>query len=188
MKQHVLTYEEAVALLHKYNRNKRLLEHACAVEATMAYLARKYGEDEGKWRIIGLLHDLDSEQFPGEHCKKTGEILKAEGWPPEYIHAIQSHGWEMWCDVRPEIRMEKFLYTIDKVTWFVSYVTVKQPSKKLADVDAGLVMAKWTDETFAPGRNREVIKKGIAMLDMSLEELVSDVIAAMRPVADKIEL
>ncbi len=185
---HTPTYPEAETLLHEYNQNRRLLEHAYAVEATMAYFAKKYGEEEGKWRIIGLLHDLDSEKFQKQHCIKTGEILRAEGWPEDYIHAIQSHGWEAWCDVRPETRMEKILYTIDKVTWFVSYVTVKQPTQKLADVDDGLVMAKWNDPAFAPGRNRGFIEKGTAMLDMPVEEMMSDVIAAMRPVAEKVGL
>jgi predicted hydrolase (HD superfamily) len=188
MKENVPTYEEAVRLLKEYTSNPRHLEHACAVEAAMAYLAQKYGDDTEKWRIIGLVHDLDTERYPGEHCIKTGEILKAEGWPAEYIHAVQSHGWGTWCDVRPELRMEKFIYTMDKLTWFVGYVTVKQPSRKLADVSTRIVMERWADETFAPGRNREFIKRGAAMLGIDIEELVGDAIAAMLPVANKIGL
>lgn len=188
MPVHTPTYEEAYRLLHEYNQNPRLLEHAYAVEATMEYFARKLGEDGEKWRIIGLVHDLDSERFQKEHCKKTGEILRHENWPEDYIHAIQSHGWEKWCDVRPELKMEKILYTIDKVTWFVSYVTIKQPSKKLADVDIKTVMAKWNDKSFAPGRNREFMEKGAAMLGVSMEKLFEDVIAAIRPVAEKVGL
>ncbi len=188
MPEHIPTYEEAQTLLHKYNQNRRLLEHAYAVEATLLYFARKLGEDADKWRIIGLVHDLDSELFQDRHCIKTGEILRQEGWPEEYIHAIQSHGWETWCDVKPESKMEQILYTIDKVTWFVSYVTIKQPSKKLADVDTKLVMAKWDDKSFAPGHNREILEKGAAMLEISIDELFADVIAAMRPVAEKVGL
>jgi len=188
MPSHTPTYEEANRLLHEYNQNPRLLEHACSVEATMLYFARKMGEDEVKWRIIGLVHDLDSEKFQKQHCIKSGEILRNEDWPEDYIHAIQSHGWGTWCDVKPESTMEKILYTIDKVTWFVSYVTVKQPSKKLADVDTIIVMAKWNDPSFAPGRNREFMKRGVVMLGVSIEEMFTDVIAAMRPVADKVGL
>jgi putative nucleotidyltransferase with HDIG domain len=188
MPLHTPTYEEAYNLLHEYNQNPRLLEHAYAVEATMQYYAKKLREDEEKWRIIGLVHDLDSERFQKQHCIKTGVILRKAGWPEDYIHAIQSHGWEAWCDVKPETRMEKILYTIDKVTWFVSYVTVKQPSKKLADVEIKIVMAKWNDKSFAPGRNRRILEKGAAMLVVSVEELFEDVVIAMLPVAEKVGL
>jgi putative nucleotidyltransferase with HDIG domain len=188
MPSHTPSYEEAYSLLHEYNNNPRLLEHAYAVEATMQYYARKLGENEVKWRIIGLVHDLDSELFQKEHCIKTGEILRKEKWPEEYIHAIQSHGWEVWCAVQPELPLEKILYTIDKVTWFVAYVTIKSPTRKLADVDVKLVMAKWDDESFAPGRNRQILAKGAAMLETDVEVLFTDVIAAMRPVAGKLGL
>jgi len=188
MPVHTPTYEEAYTLLHKYNQNPRLLEHAYSVEAAMQYFARKLGENEEKWRIIGLVHDLDSEMFQKQHCIKTGEILRSAGWPEEYIHAIQSHGWGTWCDVRPELYLEKVLYTIDKVTWFVSYVTVKQPSKKLADIDIDIVMSRWNDKSFAPGRNREFMVKGAAMLGVDIRELFDDVIAAMRPAAEKVGL
>jgi putative nucleotidyltransferase with HDIG domain len=188
MPEHKPTYDEAQHLLHEYNTNPRLLEHAYAVEATMEYFARKAGDDAEKWRIIGLVHDLDSEKFQKQHCIKTGEILREAGWPEDYIHAIQSHGWGTWCDVRPELHLEKVLYTIDKVTWFVSYVTVKQPTKKLADMNSTIIMARWNDKSFAPGRNREFIEKGAAMLGLSFGELFEDVLEAMRPVAEQVGL
>ena len=188
MPVHTPTYDEACRMLNEYNKNPRLLEHAYSVEAAMEYFARKTGDDADKWRIIGLVHDLDSEMFQKQHCIKTGEILRNAGWPEDYIHAIQSHGWGTWCDVQPELYLEKVLYTIDKVTWFVSYVTVKQPSKKLADVDIAIVMARWNDKAFAPGRNRETMIKGAAMLGVDIRELFEGVLAAMRPVAEKVGL
>lgn len=188
MSSHIPTYAEASLLLHEYNRNPRLLEHAYAVSATMQYYARKLCVDEEKWRIIGLVHDIDSELFPPEHCRKSAEILREAGWPEDYIHAVQSHGWGTWCDVKPESELEKIIYTIDKATWFVSYVTVKGPTGKLAEIDVETVMARWHDPTFAPGRNRTVIDKGAVMLGKEVTEIFADVINALRPVAAAVGL
>ncbi|MGD8334452.1 MAG: HDIG domain-containing protein, partial [Desulfobacterales bacterium] len=115
MSTNVPTREEALALLKQYNKNESLIKHALAVEGVMRYMARKRGEDEEKWGVIGLIHDLDYEQFPDQHCKKTEVILKENNWPEEFIRAVVSHGWGICTDVKPESDMEKVLYAIDEL-------------------------------------------------------------------------
>ncbi|MGD9269351.1 MAG: HDIG domain-containing protein, partial [Desulfobacterales bacterium] len=119
MSTNVPTREEALALLKQYNKNESLIKHALAVEGVMRYMARKRGEDEEKWGVIGLIHDLDYEQFPDQHCKKTEVILKENNWPEEFIRAVVSHGWGICTDVKPESDMEKVLYAIDELTGLV---------------------------------------------------------------------
>ncbi|HAG09546.1 MAG TPA: hydrolase [Desulfotomaculum sp.] len=188
MQTHKPTYEEAVSLLKEFNQNESLLKHAYSVEAVMRYAARKAGEDEEKWGIIGLVHDLDYELFPEEHCAKTKKILEEQGWPPEYIRAVVSHGWEMYSEVEPQSYLEKVLYAVDELTGLVSAAALIRPSKSLADLEVKSVMKKWKDKSFAAGVNRQVIEKGVSMLGVEIKELVADVIAGMREVADKIGL
>ena len=180
------TYDEALALFGEFNQNKRLLKHAYAVEGVMRYMARKIGEDEEKWGIIGLMHDLDYERFPEQHCHKSREILEERGWPEEYVHAIISHGWGICNDVEPQSNMEKTLYAIDELTGFIAAVAVIRPSKSLSDLEAKSVMKKWKDKSFAAGVNRSVIEKGAAMLGVELRDLVTDTIMGMRQTAEKI--
>jgi putative nucleotidyltransferase with HDIG domain len=110
MNTNIPTREQAFNLLTKYNKNENLIKHALAVEGVMRYFARKREEDEEKWGIVGLIHDLDYEQFPEEHCRKTEEILKENNWPQEYIRAVVSHGWGICSDVEPKTELEKVLY------------------------------------------------------------------------------
>jgi len=154
----------------------------------MRYMARKRGEDEEKWGIIGLLHDLDYELFPEHHCKKTQEILEEKGWPGDYIRAIVSHGWGICSDIEPETNLEKTLYSIDELTGLINAVAIVRPSKSVADLETKSVMKKWKDKSFAAGANRSVIEKGAAMLDMELKDLVTEVISGMREVAGRIGL
>ena len=182
------TYEEAVSLLKEFNKNESLLKHAYSVEAVMRYAARKAGEDEEKWGIIGLVHDLDYELFPEEHCEKTKKVLEERGWPPEYIRAVVSHGWGMYSEVEPQSYMEKVLYAVDELTGLVSAAALIRPSKSLSDLEVKSVMKKWKDKSFAAGVNRQVIEKGASMLGVEIKGLVADVIAGMREVADKIGL
>ena len=188
MPEHVPSYEEALALLKEFNKSESLLKHAYAVEGVMRYMARKMGEDEEKWGIVGLAHDLDYERFPEEHCHKSRQILEERGWAAEYIRAIVSHGWGICNDVEPQSQMEKALYAIDELTGFITAVAIIRPSKSLADLEAKSVMKKWKDRSFAAGVNRPIIEKGAAMLGMELRDLVTDAIMGMRQVADRIGL
>jgi putative nucleotidyltransferase with HDIG domain len=182
------TREEALALLRQYNKNESLVKHAMAVEGVMRYIARKRGEDEEKWGLIGLIHDLDYEQFPDQHCKKTEEILKENDWPEEYIRAAVSHGWGICTDVKPESDMEKVLYAIDELTGLVVTSALVRPSKSVMDMKAKSVKKKWKQKQFAAGVDRSIIEKGAEMLGLELGELITDTIMGMRDVAEKIGL
>jgi putative nucleotidyltransferase with HDIG domain len=182
------TREEALALLRQYNQNESLIKHAMAVEGVMRYMARKQGEDEEKWGLIGLIHDLDYEQFPDQHCKKTEEILKENDWPPEYIRAVVSHGWGICSDVKPESDMEKVLYAIDELTGLVVTSALVRPSKSVMDMKAKSVKKKWKQKQFAAGVDRSIIEKGAEMLGVELSELITDTIMGMREVAEEIGL
>jgi predicted hydrolase (HD superfamily) len=180
--------EEALSLLKRYNKNEALIKHALAVEAVMRYCARKRGLDEQMWGVIGLIHDLDYEQFPAQHCRKTEEILISENWPADYVRAVLSHGWGICTDVEPQSELEKVLYTVDELTGLVAATALVRPSRSVLDMQAKSVKKKWKDKSFAAGVNRDVISKGVEMLGMELGELIDDVIMGMREVADEIGL
>jgi predicted hydrolase (HD superfamily) len=188
MQEHIPTYEEALALFKEFNKSDSLLKHAYAVEGVIRYMARKFGEDEGKWGIIGLVHDLDYECFPEQHCHKVREILKERGWPEEYIRAIVSHGWGLCSDVEPQTKMEKILYAVDELTGLITAVAIIRPSRSLSDLEAKSVIKKWKDKAFAAGVNRAVIEKGATMLGVELKDLIADTIMGMREVANRIGL
>lgn len=188
MPTHVPTREEALNLLKEFNQSESLVKHALAVEGVIRYMARKRDQDEEKWGIIGLVHDLDYERYPEEHCRKTEEILTERGWPEDYIHAVMSHGWGLVTDVKPEHEMEKVLYAIDELTGLVTAVALVRPSKSVLDMKAKSVAKKWKDKSFAAGANREVIQKGADILGVGLSDLFEDVIMGMREVADQIGL
>jgi putative nucleotidyltransferase with HDIG domain len=183
------TREEALALLKKYNHTDALIKHALAVEAVMAYFAEKYGEEDlEKWRVIGLVHDLDYEQYPEEHCHKTKEILAAEGWPEEYIRAIISHGWKICTDVEPLETMEKVLYTTDELTGLIVATILMRPSKSILDLELSSVKKKYKNKNFAAGVDRNIIEEGAAMLGLSLDEVIQETINAMRAEAANLGL
>lgn len=182
------TREEAWALLTEFNQSDSLIKHALCVESVMRYVARKKGEDEDKWGIIGLVHDLDYERFPGEHCTKTQEILTERGWPEDYIRAVVSHGWGLCSDVEPKSDMEKVLYAIDELTGLITAVALVRPSKSVMDLTPKSVKKKWKDKAFAAGVDRSIIERGAAMLGVDIPELVEDTIMGMREVADAIGL
>ncbi len=188
MQKHIPTYDEALSLFKEFNQSESLLKQAYTVEGVMRYMARKMGEDEEKWGIIGLVHDLDYERFPEQHCKKSQEILEERGWPEEYIRAIASHGWGICVDVEPQTNMEKILYAVDELTGLITAVAIIRPSKSVADLEAKSVMKKWKDKSFAAGVNRSVIEKGTAMLGMELSELVIDTSMGMRAISGNIGL
>jgi predicted hydrolase (HD superfamily) len=182
------TREQALTLLKKYNKSESLLKHALAVEGVMKFMARKSGEDDQKWGIIGLIHDLDYEMYPDQHCIMTEKILKENGWPGEYIRAVLSHGWGLATDVEPISRLEKTIYAIDELTGLVATSALVRPSKSVLDMEARSVRKKWNDKRFAAGVDRSVIEKGAAMLGLSIEELITDCIMGMREVAEEIGL
>lgn len=181
--------EEAYELFTKYNKSESLLKHGLAVEAVMLHFAEIFGEeDKEKWGIIGLIHDLDYEMYPEEHCKKTREILTEENWPEDYIHGIVSHGWKICSDEEPKERMEKVLYTIDELTGLITAVALVRPSKSVLDMKVKSVKKKWKDKSFAAGVNRQVIEEGAEMLGMSLDEIIEETIKGMQNVAEEIGL
>jgi len=188
MEKHTPTREEALALLKQHTHSNALINHAKAVEGVMRYMARKYGENEEKWGVIGLVHDLDYEQFPEKHCIKVREILEENGWPEDYIRAVVSHGWGICCDVKPESVLEKTLFAIDELTGLVTACALVRPSKSVKDLKAKSVMKKWKQPSFAAGVNRNIIAQGTEMLEMELNDLFTDVIMGMREVADEIGL
>jgi len=182
------TREGTLALLNEYNKMDRLIKHALTVEAVMRFMARKRGEDEDKWGIIGLAHDLDYERYPEEHCAQTERILRENDWPEDYIHAVVSHGWGICTDVEPTHEMEKVLYAIDELTGLVTACVLVRPSKSLSDLKVKSVNKKWKDKSFAAGANRDIIQKGIDMLGMERAELIADVIDGMREAAAELGL
>lgn len=188
MDEHTPTYEEALSLLKEYNQNDSLLKHAYAVEGAMRYIARKKGEHEEKWGIVGLIHDLDYERFPEQHCKKSEEILKQRGWPPEYVRAVVSHGWGVCTDVEPQTDIEKTLYAVDELTGLIAAVALVRPSRSVSDLEPKSVMKKWKDRSFAAGVDRAVIERGANLLGVDLREVIADTISGMREVSDRIGL
>jgi putative nucleotidyltransferase with HDIG domain len=188
MQTHIPTREEAFILLKEYNSNESLIRHALAVEAVMRYCARKRGEDQEKWGVIGLIHDLDYEQFPQQHCHKTKELLESHGWPEEYVRAVISHAWGICNDVQPQNDLEKTLFAIDELTGLAAACALVRPSKSVMDLEVKSVRKKWNVKMFAAGADRLVIEKGAQMLGIPLDELIADVIAGMREKAGDIGL
>ncbi|MBI5577914.1 MAG: HDIG domain-containing protein [Deltaproteobacteria bacterium] len=182
------TREQAFKLLTEFNQTDSLIKHALTVEAVMRHFARKRGEDEEKWGIIGLVHDLDYEKFPDQHCRKTEEILRQRQWPEEYIRAVVSHGWGICSEVAPESELEKVLYAVDELTGLVTTSALVRPSKSVMDMEATSVRKKWKDKRFAAGVNRSIIEKGAAMLGVDLNDLIAETILGMREVAEEIGL
>jgi len=188
MAKNIPTREDALALLREYNKSDSLLKHAFAVEGAMRSVARKRGEDEDKWGIIGLIHDLDYEKFPDQHCTKTREILQEHNWPEEYIRAAVSHGWGICSDVEPQSVLEKTLYAIDELTGLVTASVLVRPSKSVMDLTVKSVKKKWKSPAFAAGVDRSIIERGAEMLGVEVGELIEDTIKGMQEVAEVIGL
>lgn len=180
--------ETAFDLFKKYNKSDSLLKHALSVEGVMRYMARKAGEDEEKWGIIGLIHDLDYEMYPEQHCTMTEKILRENNWPEEYIRAVLSHGWGLASDVKPESLLERTIYAVDELTGLVATSALVRPSKSVLDMEARSVKKKWNDKKFAAGVDRTVIEKGAEMLGVSIDDLITNCIMGMREVAGQIGL
>lgn len=183
------TREEALELFKKYNKSDSLLKHALAVEATMKHFAELLDEpDIEKWAVVGLVHDLDYEMYPDEHCVKVKEILKEENYPEDYIRAVVSHGYKICTDVEPREKMEKVLYAIDELTGLITASALVRPSKSVMDLKPKSVKKKWKDKAFAAGVDRDIIQRGIDMLDMDRDRVIQETINAMKKVAEEIGL
>jgi predicted hydrolase (HD superfamily) len=180
------TRENAWILLNKYNKTDSLIKHALAVEGVMRHFARKFGGNEDEWGIIGLIHDLDYEMYPEEHCVKTKEILLENNWPDHLIRAVMSHGYGMVTDVEPQSLMEKTLYTIDELTGLITAAAYMRPSKSVMDMEVKSVMKKFKTKSFAAGVDREIILKGCDLLGMDIKEVISECILGMRAIAPSI--
>lgn len=177
-----MTREEAWELLTEYNQDEFHLEHAQIVEQTMKYFAEKlgYGEEKEFWGIVGLLHDLDFEQFPEQHCIKEQEIMRERGVDEHIIHATASHGYAITVDIAPEHQMEKVLYAVDELTGLIGAVALMRPSKSVQDLELKSVKKKYKSKNFAAGCSREVIERGAEMLGWTLDELIEQTIEALR--------
>lgn len=176
------TREEAWELLTRYNQDAFHLQHAETVEGIMRYFARKLGfeQEEDFWGIAGLLHDLDFEKYPEEHCVKSQEIMREEGIDESLIRATASHGYGLVVDVKPEKEMEKVLFAVDELSGLIWAAALVRPSKSVQDLELKSVKKKFKDKRFAAGCSRDVIEKGAEMLGWSLDDLISETILAMR--------
>jgi predicted hydrolase (HD superfamily) len=183
------TRDEALTLLKEYNKEDWHIRHALAVEAVMRYFARLLGAgEEDKWGAIGLLHDIDFEMYPNEHCIKAQQILSEHDIDEEYIHAVVSHGWGLCSDVKPEQTMEKVLFTIDELTGLISAAAIMRPSKSVLDLELSSVKKKYKTPSFAAGVSRKVIEDGAAMLGFELDYVIQHTILGMRDAAEAIGL
>ena len=183
-----MTREEAWKLLNEYNKDEFHLKHAQIVEGVMRYFANELGypDEADFWANVGLLHDLDFELYPEEHCKKEDEIMRERGIDERLIHAVVSHGYGITVDTKPEHEMEKVLYATDELTGLIGAVALMRPSKSVQDLELKSVKKKYKSANFAAGCSREVIGRGADMLGWTLDELIERTIAAMRtvPVVD----
>ena len=181
-----MTREEAWELLTEYNQDEFHLQHAQTVENTMRYFARELGfaDEEDFWGIVGLLHDLDFEKYPEEHCIKSQEIMKERGIDEKIIHATASHGYAITVDIKPEHEMEKVLYAVDELTGLIGAVVLMRPSKSVQDLTLKSVKKKYKSKNFAAGCSREVIERGADMLGWTLEDLIQRTIDALKTFQD----
>ena len=186
---HIPTREAAWGLLTEYNKEPFHLKHALTVEGVMRYFAQKlgFGEEADFWGLVGLLHDLDFEQFPEQHCIKEQEIMRERDLDERLIHATASHGYAITVDIEPEHTMEKVLYAVDELTGLIGAVARMRPSKSVSDLEVKSVKKKYKSANFAAGCSREVIERGAAMLGWELDQLIGDTILAMRSCEDVYE-
>ena len=183
-----LTREQALALLKKYNQEPFHILHALTVEGVMRWYAKElgYGEEEDFWGLAGLLHDIDFEQYPEEHCQKAPKLLKEGGAEEELIHAVCSHGYGLVSEVKPEHEMEQVLFATDELTGLIGAAARMRPSKSVMDMEVSSLKKKFKDKRFAAGCSRDVIRDGAELLGWELEKLFSMTIDAMRSCEERV--
>ena len=177
-----ITEKQAVELLLKYNKDSFHLQHAATVQSVMKWYAEKlgYGDESDSWGLVGLLHDIDFEKYPDEHCIKAPELLAEIGASDELIHAVCSHGYEITVDIKPEHEMEKVLFAADELTGLIGAAALMRPSKSVCDMELKSLKKKFKDKKFAAGCSRDIIAKGAEMLDWELDKLLDMTLCAMR--------
>ena len=180
---------DALELLKKYNKEPFHIRHALTVEGVMKWYANElgYGEDAEYWGIVGLLHDIDFEQYPNEHCIKAPELLREAGVGEDIIHSVCSHGYGLTVDIMPEHEMEKVLYAVDELTGLIWAAALIRPSKSVQDMEVKSVKKKYKSANFAAGCSREVIERGAQMMGISLDELIRNTIYGMRFCEDEVQ-
>ena len=183
----IMTRDEAWALLTEFNKDAFHLRHAVTVEGVMRWYAEKlgYSDEVDLWGIVGLLHDLDFEMFPEQHCIKEQEIMRSRGVDERIVHATASHGWKLTVDIEPRHEMEKVLYAVDELTGLIGAAALMRPSKSVQDMELKSVKKKYKSPNFAAGCSREVIERGAELMGVSLDELISGTILAMRSCEDE---
>ena len=185
--------EEALALLKKYNSEAFHIRHGLTVSAVMGWFAKElgHGEEEEFWSLVGLMHDVDFEKWPEDHCVKAVELLEEAGFTPEFIHAVCSHGWGMTRqahgEVKPELEMEKVLFACDELTGLIGAAALMRPSKSTKDMELKSLKKKYKDKKFAAGCSRETIAQGAEMLGWELDELLDKTLRAMAETEDTVE-
>lgn len=183
------TLEQAQTLLEEYNKDAFHLRHAKIVSGVMGYFATEYDpENVAFWKVVGLLHDLDFEQYPDEHCVKCQEIMKEKGLDEHLIRAVASHGYIIRVDIKPEHIMEKVLYATDELTGLIGAVAIMRPSKSVSDLELKSVKKKFKSPNFAAGCSRDVITRGADMLEWSLDDLIGRTIVAMRSLSNEMDI
>lgn len=188
MPQTSVTRRQALDLLKKYNQEPFHLLHALTVEAVMGRLAEKlgYAADKNFWALCGLLHDVDFERFPQQHCQKAPELLAEINAEPEMVHAVCAHGYGLVCDVKPEHEMEKVLFAMDELTGLIGAAARMRPSKSAKDMELASLKKKFKDKKFAAGCSRDVIKQGADMLGWELDSLLQQTLDAMKETEDEV--
>ena len=178
--------EESIKLLKKYNKENFNIQHAITVSEIMKYYANKENEDEEYWGIVGLLHDIDFEMYPEEHCIKAVDILEENGYSKEFIKSIVSHGYGICTDIKPELYMEKVLFAVDELTGLIYAASLMRPSKSTKDMNLKSLKKKFKDKGFAAGCSRDTIRQGAEFLNIEIDELLSDALLAMQEKEDEI--
>lgn len=183
-----LTREEALELLKQYNQEPFHIQHGLTVEKTMRWFANElgYGDEADYWSVTGLLHDIDFEQYPEEHCRKAPELLQKAGVGQDMIHSVCSHGYGICCDVEPEHEMEKVLFAVDELTGLIGAAALMRPSKSVMDMEVSSIKKKFKDKRFAAGCSRDTIREGAERLDWELNDLFEKTLRAMQSCEEEI--
>lgn len=182
------TREQAWEWLCEYNESESLRKHALTVEGVMRHFAALAGEDPEEWGLVGLLHDLDYEKYPEQHCQKVQEILREKDVDEDIIRAVASHGYGICSDIEPQSRLEKTLFTIDELSGLITAAALMRPSRSVMDMEVKSVKKKFKDKRFAAGVDRDIIIRGAERLGMEMDTVIAETIQGMREVAEAIGL